>query len=127
MAGRFMGGNSKANRDAIVSANPSLKSNPNNLIVGKTYVIPSVKGAAGVPASPVRAVAEKAPAVSSQPQYWYTVKDNDNLWKIAASQLGDGNAWSAIKELNRDVLKGHEDVRPNMRLRLPAKPIASAQ
>jgi nucleoid-associated protein YgaU len=129
MAAKLMGGNTKANREAIIAANATLKQNPNNVVVGKAYTIPAVK-----PATPAPAVADTTPRPtppaatppSNTPQYWYTVKDNDSLWRIAAEQLGDGNAWAAIKDLNRDVLKGRDDVRPNMRLRLPAKPIASA-
>jgi nucleoid-associated protein YgaU len=58
---------------------------------------------------------------------WYVVKDTDNLWKIANEQLGSGNLWPQIKELNKDVLKGRDTVVTNMRLRLPAKPVASAR
>ncbi len=35
-AGRFLGGNTKANRDAIIRANPSLTKNPDIVVVGKT-------------------------------------------------------------------------------------------
>jgi nucleoid-associated protein YgaU len=127
MAGRLMGENTKANRDAIVRANPSLKDDPNKIIAGKKYMIP-LRGGASAP-SPAASVAE-APKPqqepSSQPEYWYTVKEGDNLWKIAESQFGDGNAYTAIKELNKDTLKGGDTVTPNMKLRLPARPIASA-
>jgi nucleoid-associated protein YgaU len=56
----------------------------------------------------------------------YVVKENDNLWRIAAEQLGSGNAWVQIKALNKDVLKDGEGVLPNMRLRLPARSVSSA-
>jgi nucleoid-associated protein YgaU len=129
MASKLMGGNTKTNREALIAANATLKQNPNNVIVGKVYTIP-----VGKPAAPAPTVADSTPRPtppaaappSSSPQYWYTVKDNDSLWRIAAEQLGDGNAWTAIKDLNRDVLKGRDEVHPNMRLRLPAKPVASA-
>ncbi len=132
LAGRFMGGNTKANRDAIVAANPSLQKNVNNIIVGKVYMIPvittSVSSAGNSdrakPPTPVVATNNDKPLTG--PQFWYTVKENDSLWKIAQEQLGDGNAWAAIKELNKDVLKGKDDLHPNMRLKLPAKPLASA-
>jgi nucleoid-associated protein YgaU len=75
------------------------------------------------PTAPVAATS----AASQDPQFWYTVKENDSLWSIAADQLGNGSAWTAIKELNADVLKGSESIHPNMKLRLPAKPLASAQ
>ncbi|HET6246132.1 MAG TPA: LysM peptidoglycan-binding domain-containing protein [Tepidisphaeraceae bacterium] len=127
LAGRFMGGNTKTNREAIMAINPSLKANPNNVIVGRTYMIPPAsKPAVATATTPARS-APVIPAVATTdgPHYFYTVKENDNLWKIAAEQLGDGTAWAAIKELNKDVLKGGENLRPNMRLRLPAKPLAS--
>jgi nucleoid-associated protein YgaU len=142
MASRFLGGNTKANRDAIVRANPSLRADPNRVIVGHVYVIPATPAAA--PAAPPAGVANNTPSTpaepsaasttgstdpsvtASQPQYWYTVKENDSLWSIAADQLGNGSAWTAIKDLNSDLLKGSDVVHPNMRLRLPAKPLASA-
>ncbi len=129
MAARFMGANTKANRDAIVRANPSLTQNPDRIIVGHSYVIPTPETASAAPApSPAPAPTAPAPTevAAAQPGYWYTVKPGDNLWSIAADQLGSGTASAAIKDLNKDVLKGGDAVRPNMRLRLPAKPIASA-
>jgi len=131
MAARFMGSNSKANRDAIIKVNPSLQQDPDKIIVGRSYLIPVVSAQAGAtvaesPAAPAPVPA--APAVESAQAgtYWYTVKSNDSLWSIAADQLGNGAAWSAIKDINKDVLKGSDTVHPNMRLRLPAKPVASA-
>ncbi len=131
MAARFLGSNSKANRDAIVKANPSLVQDPNRIIAGHVYVIPAASSKA-----PARAAATDAPVPAPAPaaadnstaqgEFWYTVQPGDNLWSIAAEQLGTGTASAAIKELNKDLLKGGDAVRPNMRLRLPAKPIASA-
>jgi nucleoid-associated protein YgaU len=142
--------------DLIIKANPSLQNNPDMVVEGRKYVIPPgpAAGAATVaqvdaaattaaartasaslpkPATakpiPVTDLVDTIPAVtpaSSGSGYWYVVKENDNLWKIAAEQLGSGNAWTQIKELNQDVLKGGDNVHPNMRLRLPAKPLASA-
>ncbi len=134
MAARFMGGNTKANRDAIIKANASLAEDPNKIIAGRVYVIPAAPSGettarAAAPDSPAPAPAPagaSADSSTAQGEYWYTVKPGDNLWSIAASELGTGTASAAIKELNKDVLKGGDAVRPNMRLRLPAKPISSA-
>lgn len=138
LAGRFLGKNTAANRDAIMRANPAMKGDPNRIVVGRTYLIPTTATTVAnlplpknVTNAPTASVAPQQPrgtipVVEQRPQavgtYWYTVKENDNLWKIASRELGDGNAWTAIKELNKDVLKGGETVRENMRLRLPAKP-----
>jgi nucleoid-associated protein YgaU len=160
IAAKTLGADNKANREAIVKANPTLQKNPNLVVEGRKYTIPAAATvAAAQPAAPTPAaiagamhasaqipdtvpVAPRTPAKAipvtelvdvlpaSTPAagggIWYVVKDNDNLWKIAAEQLGSGNAWLQIKEMNKDVLKGGDTVQPNMRLRLPGKPLASA-
>ncbi|MDP9174993.1 MAG: LysM peptidoglycan-binding domain-containing protein [Planctomycetota bacterium] len=134
LAGRYLGGNTRANRQAIIDANPSLKSDPDKVIVGQTYVIPSV----AVPVTPSQVVAvpptPDAPASVDSPkpapssQYIYTAAAGDSLWRIANDELGDPTAVDAIKELNLGVLKGknHDVVIAGTKLRLPAKPLASA-
>ncbi len=133
LAAKFLGASTKTTRQAIIDANPSLKADPNRIIVGRTYIIPATASTVARPAEttvilPTPATVQKPRQTpSSSPEYWYTVKDNDNLWRIAYEQLGNGNAWTAIKELNVDALKGGDTVHPNMRLKLPAKPLASAR
>jgi nucleoid-associated protein YgaU len=122
IAQKAYGSASKANRDAIVAANPSLKQDPNRLLAGQTYVIPAPASAA--PAA--QAVAKEAPAKTESAEYWYTVKAGDSLWAIARDQLGDTATVAAIKELNEPTLKGSDGVKVGMKLRLPAKPLASA-
>jgi nucleoid-associated protein YgaU len=81
-------------------------------------------------ATPVTELVETLPATAPIPDgngTWYVVKENDNLWKIAAEQLGSGNAWTQIKDLNKDILKGKDTVVRNMRLRLPPKSVATAE
>jgi len=118
------GGNTSANRDALIKANPSLQAEGNPVYVGKTYVIPSVGAVAQATDAARKESAHREPAFRKPPAstpttYWYTVKENDNLWRIAASELGDGNLWPQIKELNADVLRGGETVKANQRIRLP--------
>lgn len=124
MAGRFLGENTKANRDAIIQANPSLAKNPDIVVVGKTYIIPTTADAAAA----VTSNSPGLPIPSPTPEYWYTVKPNDSLRKIAANQLGDEEAWAAIQDLNKNTLKGDDKtvVIPGMKLRLPGRPIAAA-
>src|SRR5439155_25117049 len=47
IASKMMGGNTKANRDALIAANPTLQQNANMVIAGRTYVIPP-----GTPSTP---------------------------------------------------------------------------
>lgn len=139
MAGKFMGANTKANRDAIVAMNASLKEDPNKVVVGRTYIIPTAAAnvstqapaAAPAPTEMTTSVAQQqtAPApTGGVTEYFYTVKENDSLWKIATEQCGRAGAVAAIKELNLDVLKGenHDVVIVGTKLRLPGKPVASA-
>jgi nucleoid-associated protein YgaU len=157
MAGRFMGSNSKANRQAIIDANPSLKDAPDKVIAGHEYNIPLPAAVAtssqlGAPAprpadqtpadhsTPVargiappgsRVVPAPVPSSASEAlarttEHFYVVQPGDNLTRIAVQKLGDARAVAAIKELNKELLKGGDMVMPNMKLRLPAAPIASA-
>ena len=134
LASKYLGGNTKANRDAIIKANPSMTPDGHLVIAGHTYLIPAVAGApAPAPASNTPAPAPRvanaaAPAAPAPPPAggsWYTVKDNDRLWTIAAEQLGAGSRWMEIRDLNKDILKGSDQLRANMRLRIPAKSVAS--
>lgn len=126
LAGRFLGANTRTNREAILALNPALKANPNNVIVGRVYMIPAKPGAAPTAPAPKTAVAIAPPTpAETSGQTSYTVKDNDSLWRIAEDQLGDGASWVAIRDLNRDILKGGDSVRKGMRLRLPPKSVAS--
>jgi nucleoid-associated protein YgaU len=52
---------------------------------------------------------------------WYTVQDGDNLWKIAAGQLGGGSRWDEIHKLNAEILTSQDSLQVGMRLRLPPK------
>jgi nucleoid-associated protein YgaU len=130
MAAKFLGQNTKANRDAIIKLNPSLQTDANKVVVGHTYLIPAAPAGAA-PAGPttpqVATVAPPTPTTpSNRPEIFYTVKPNDSLWKIANNVLGDPSAVAAIQDLNHDVLNGSTTVQVGMKLRLPARPVASA-
>ena len=50
----------------------------------------------------------------------YTVKKGDCLWNIAASELGDGNRWPEIYELNKDKIKNPRLIYAGQEFVLPA-------
>ncbi len=122
MAAKFFGSNTKANRDAIVAANSSLKSDPNRVIVGHSYVIPTSSGGVVASVTTSNPPAPQQPSVPSS-ENWYTAKPGDSLWRIASEQCGGPGAVPAIQELNKDKLKGenHDIVIEGMKLRLPSK------
>lgn len=139
---KAMGASTKANRDAIVKANPKLAANPNMIVAGQRYVIPTAAaatsdrpttptGVAILPIAPPRPTDRPTP--TDRPDRTpaanvYIVKEGDNsLWGIAVRQCGTPQAVAAIKELNKDVLKGGDLIRVGMRLKMPNKVVASAE
>ena len=52
----------------------------------------------------------------------YTVKKDDNLWKIAETIYGDGSKWNLIYEANEDILDNPGDLRVGMELVIPEAP-----
>ncbi len=133
IAARFYGSDSQSARQTLIHANPSLADHPDRIILGKTYIIPAtVVDADAAPAAPAPAVVgTPAPmptplAAAPDPDHVYIVKKGDTLWAIASQQLGTPSARAAIQDLNQDILKGSDKVREGMKLRMPAKPLASA-
>ena len=94
-----------ANRDSLKTAD--------KLRIGQTLLIPSLPQAAS--GSDLAHLTPQAPASR------YTVRDGDSLWKIAATQLGEGGRYPDILRLNRDLIEHEDDLRPGTRLRLPGR------
>lgn len=52
----------------------------------------------------------------------YTTKGGDYLWKIAKEQLGDGNRWKEIYDLNKEAIGPNPNLLyPGVKLKMPAK------
>jgi LysM repeat protein len=141
LASRFLGADTKANRDAIVACNPTLQKNPDIIVMGRTYVIPAAPTASLAPVDPAKTQAAPAPTapvetaqapvtpapapvvptVVADAGNVYVVKPGDSLTKIAVEQTGSASGVPAIMDLNKETLKGRDVIRPNMKLRMPAK------
>jgi nucleoid-associated protein YgaU len=113
------GSSCRANREAIVAANPSLAENRDLIVAGRTYIIPALSSSTKTALS--QATAAKASSASG---LTYVVKPHDTLWSIAMNEVGNAGAVAAIEDLNREVLNGSDRVRPNMKLTLPSKKTA---
>ena len=121
MAKRFYGADTKANRDLIIKANPVLQKDPTRIVVGRLYIIPTKPGApaATVDSTNPPLAAPDTTTVATSEKF-YTVKEGDNLWKIARDQCHDSKAIDDIRKLNRDMLKNGDALKLGMRLKLPA-------
>ncbi len=131
IASLLPGGATKANRDAIVKLNPILQKDPNKIIAGRKYKLPTDASTV----SPVKPAETPLPLVNhpspvektevantKEPGYrTYVVQKGDSLSKIAVEQLGSKSAIDTIIQMNKDVLKDHNMIQVNMKLKLPAK------
>ena len=122
IATKTMGKNTAANREAILKANPKLAENPNKINIGDSLNIP-------VQASPVANATRPEPVREAPPvttnSVEYVVKDGDNLHKIAREQCGSVSFVTQIQEMNKDILKGSDKLKINMKLKLPPRQVAS--
>lgn len=51
----------------------------------------------------------------------YIVRENDNLWRIATEQLGNGKRYTEIVKMNSDVIDDEDNLPVGTRLKLPAR------
>jgi nucleoid-associated protein YgaU len=125
-------GNRLVNVRRIYEANRAILKSPDEIFVGQKLVIPPLPDTAERPnATLSEAVFERVEAVGRRnladireptPEgRWYVVKDGDNLWKIAASQLGSGARCDEIAKLNASMLKNKDMLDIGMRLQLPSR------
>ena len=56
---------------------------------------------------------------------WYQIKKNDRYVSIAREQLGNGNRWKELYELNRDKFPDPQRIREGVRIRIPTDDILS--
>jgi LysM repeat protein len=79
----LLGQDSKANRDVVVSANPSLQANPDLVVAGQTYdrTVSIVEAA-------VTPIATPPAAVEPEPELKYTAKPGDTVSNLAGALLG---------------------------------------
>ncbi|MGB8225602.1 MAG: LysM peptidoglycan-binding domain-containing protein [Sedimentisphaerales bacterium] len=128
-------GKKPASIQKIFNANKDKLSSINAIQVGQKLVIPPLEDKTNtlLKTGLFERVSEKVSKItspqtaqvsnqSSKEQYrQYVVKESDSLWQIAQVQLGNGNRFSEIIQLNQSVLSDPEKLEVGMKLKLPAR------
>ncbi|NIP24094.1 MAG: LysM peptidoglycan-binding domain-containing protein [Phycisphaerae bacterium] len=120
----------------IFEANRNLLKAADEIQVGQKLIIPPLRGSTssneknkgGLTSSffeKVRSIGRqhlslKKPDSPKQSKS-YKVREGDNLWKIAADQLGDGNRYIEVAKLNDDILPDEDSLTVGMTLKLPPR------
>lgn len=148
IAQKFYGaeqGGKLANIEKIFNANKDKLESIDSIQVGQKLIIPKLenqtdavlktglfeKVTATKPAAADKANAKtsaKAPAKTpdsakeTKEQFkFYTIKESDSLWQIALQQLGDGNRYKEIIQMNKGVLNDADTLVVGTKIKLPAK------
>ena len=138
IAKKFYGpeeGNKTLNITRIFEANRKLLKSVHEIYVGQKIIIPSLPASTSDKTKPASTlpstIFEKVKSIGrtrllgdragAKQSGWYVVRDGDNLWKIAAEQLGTGGRYGEISKLNADILDDEDYVVAGMRLRIPPR------
>jgi hypothetical protein len=103
LAASLLGGDTKTNRDAVISGNASLQRDPDHLVAGKTYNIPTTSGLSAAPGAPgliptTQPGADEAARLSVGRVLSYTAQTGDSVSKLAIVLLGSDT------KANRDAI-----------------------
>ncbi|HCO96699.1 MAG TPA: hypothetical protein DIU00_22635 [Phycisphaerales bacterium] len=138
IAKKFYGpeeGNKRANVAKIFETNRQLLKAIDEIYVGQKLLIPPL-GSSGPEKNTtessfsslifekVKSIGRKNPSTDTRqtkPSREYIVREGDNLWRIAAKQLGDGSRYTEISKVNTDILEDQNTLIVGMRLRMPAR------
>jgi nucleoid-associated protein YgaU len=126
-------GNKRINVSRIFQANRDQLRSADEVYVGQKLLIPSLSTLMSDRDDTADAISdtvfEKVKSVGrrhlsthetrTNQDRWYTVREGDSLWKIAANQLGSGTRYTEISKLNIDILDDEDNLAVGMRLRMP--------
>lgn len=127
IAEQFYGNGAK--HALIAKANPGI--NPDNLRIGATLTIPPAPTTTTTTATATAATTTSRPAPTAEDPLalglgggarTIVVQEDENLWKIAVREYGDGALWKLIYNANRSKLPDPDSLKVGMKLIVPPKP-----
>jgi len=138
VAKKFYGpkeGNKRTNVAKIFEANRQLLKSPDEISVGQKLLIPPLgfsetekntteSSFSSLIFEKVKSIGRKKPSTDtnrSKQNRQYIVREGDNLWRIAAKELGDGSRYTEISKVNADILEDQNTLVVGMHLRIPAR------
>ena len=135
LAAALPGGDQKINRDAVIEANPSLQWNPDRVLAGKAYKIPTADVTAAAPAQPSSAKIEPATGVETPEtdvhELKYNARPGDTVSTLASALLGSNSKDNrdAIVEANASLQADPDHLIANKTYHIPVsagQPLAAA-
>lgn len=128
-------GNKSININRIFEANRKILRTASEIFIGQKLIIPaplsSTSGKDNKNSAFSSSIFEKVESIgrkntstdaqSAKQGKFYTVREGDSLWKIAAEQLGNGNRYAEISKLNGDILSNEDSLVVGTRLKIPAR------
>lgn len=130
IAKKFYGpenGKKLASVEKIYNANKDKLESIDQIQVGQKLTIPSLENQtkALLKTGFFEKVPQNTPPQTAPPpkeQFrQYVVKESDSLWRIATEQLGNGNRFNEIIQLNQSVITDPDTLVIGMKLKLPAR------
>lgn len=138
IAKKFYGpeeGNKRANINRIFEANRRFLQSADEINVGQKLIIPGLGGSARSEGKledilsseafkEVKSIGKRhlfGDVSKAQKTKAYTVREGDNLWMIAAAQLGDGSRFREIAKLNADIVEDEDNLLVGLSLKLPVQ------
>lgn len=116
-------GNKTENVNKIFKANQGKLKNEHELFPGQVLIIPPIKEIASNTQNGKfrEELFERVNTANKDSKKYkkYVVSENDCLWKIAQSQLGNGSRYTEIKKLNSDLINDNNVVVAGLCLKLP--------
>ena len=120
-------GKKLASVEKIYNANKDKLESIDQIQVGQKLIIPPLENQTNALLKTglfekVSKITSPQTAQASKEQFrQYVVKESDSLWQIAEEQLGNGNRYDEIIQLNKSVLTDADTLVVGMKLKLPAR------